>query len=202
MIISITAKYRRLENLLGQYGKVAVAFSGGADSNFLLAVSCKILGPAQVRAFHASSILLSQEEEAQIEPLCRNLGCKLQTFHFEPLSWPEFIANPPDRCYLCKKHIYQTFKDDSVVSQGGYQLLDGTNFDDLATDRPGLKAIPEFEVRTPLAEANLTKKEIRKLSRDMRLATWDKPSSSCFATRIPAGTTIDLKKIRFLKNSP
>ena len=199
MTISIIDKYQNLENLLRQYGNVAVAFSGGADSYFLLSASCKTLGVSRVRAFHASSILLSQEEDAQIVPLCDDVGCEVHNFNFEPLSWPEFTANPPDRCYLCKKKIYQTFKDASVVREGGFLLLDGTNFDDLSADRPGLKAIREFAVQTPLADVGLTKKEIRRLSRDMGLGTWDKPSASCFATRITAGIPIDVKKINFIE---
>lgn len=184
---------------MADYGKVAVAFSGGADSHFLLTVSCKTLGPERVKAFHASSTLLSREEEMQIAPLCLSLGCEVHNFNFEPLAWPEFTANPPERCYLCKRHIYQTFTDSRWVKEDGFLLLDGTNFDDLSADRPGLKAIREFEVQTPLAEVGLTKKEIRRLSRDFGLVTWDKPSASCFATRISAGAHIDEKKIRFIE---
>lgn len=171
-----------------------MAFSGGVDSTFLLHAACAVLGPDNVHAFHAASDLIATGEIRRVVSTLKTLGCRSRIFPLDPFVWPEFVANPPDRCYLCKKKIYQTFA--SAAQEAGIPaLLDGTNTDDLLEERPGRKALLELQVHTPLAEAGLAKKEIRLLSREFALSTWNAHSLSCLATRIAPGEAITREKI-------
>jgi pyridinium-3,5-biscarboxylic acid mononucleotide sulfurtransferase len=192
--ISLSRKYCTLKKFFSRHQKVAVAFSGGVDSSFLLYAACTTLGPASVHAFHAGSALLPSMEAARVERLVLERDCLFHRFEIDPFIWPEFVANGPDRCYLCKKKIYQTFLTDPVFNQGAV-LCDGTNCDDLGQDRPGLQAVAELKVQTPLADAGFTKKEIRLLSREFGLSTWDVHASSCLATRIAQRERITREKI-------
>lgn len=126
------------------------------------------------------------------------VGSRLLTVYLDPLAWPEFTENPGDRCYLCKKRIYQTFME-KMAELRFSTLMDGTNLDDLDDYRPGLKALQELKVKTPLADAELTKAEIRQLSRDLNLPNWDKHSSSCLATRVATGQSITNEKLSLIK---
>lgn len=194
---TVTQKYQHLQEIISRAGSAAVAFSGGVDSSFLLKASVDVLGP-KVLALHASSILQHEEEQVEARSLLQTIGCDSQIHKLDPLSWPEFSANPQDRCFHCKKKIYTIFLQD-VRSQGIKCLFDGTNIDDLQQDRPGLKAIEQLDVRMPLVEANLNKQEIRQLSRKLGLTTWQKHSSSCLVTRIPSGTRITKEKIEKIR---
>jgi uncharacterized protein len=192
--IFLARKYRELQMILSGHRRVAIAFSGGVDSSFLLHAACATLGPGAVHAFHASSELLPDSETARVERAVTEQGCFYHPIEIAPLDWPEFVANGSDRCYLCKKKIYQTFLADSCFTQGTV-LCDGTNRDDLGQDRPGLRAVAELQVQTPLADLGLTKKEIRLLSREFGLTTWDAHASSCLATRIAPHEPITREKI-------
>ncbi len=194
MEISLSSRYRSLQKIFSQHRKVAVAFSGGVDSSLLLHVACATLGPSRVHAFHATSELLSPVETERVERTAQGHGCFLHTIEVKPLSWPEFVANHSDRCYHCKKKIYQTFLTDPLFDKGA-ALFDGTNHDDLAQDRPGLRAVSELSVQTPLADLGFSKKEVRLLSREFALPTWDAHASSCFATRIAHQEPITREKI-------
>ncbi|MBU3937859.1 MAG: ATP-dependent sacrificial sulfur transferase LarE [Proteobacteria bacterium] len=194
MEIFVSEKYRSLQKIISQHQKVAIAFSGGADSSFLLFAACEALGPASVHAFHAKSELLPFFETERAERVARDRGCNFHPIEVQPFSWPEFVANDSTRCYLCKKKIYQTFLADLFFPQGAL-LFDGTNHDDLGQDRPGLQAVSELKVQTPLAEVGFTKKEIRMLSREFALPTWDVHASSCLATRIAQREPITREKI-------
>lgn len=194
MEISLSGKYRQLQKIFSQYKQVAVAFSGGVDSSFLLYAACATLGPSQVHAFHAKSELLPPLEAERVELAIRERGCFFHPTEIKPFSWPEFLANGPERCYLCKKEIYQTFLADPFFGKGAV-LFDGTNRDDLGQDRPGLRAVSELNVQTPLADVGFAKKEIRLLSREFSLATWDAHASSCLATRIVQPEPITREKI-------
>lgn len=194
MEIFLSGKYRELQKIFSQHNKVAVAFSGGVDSSFLLHAACAILGPESVHAFHARSELLSSVETERVERVIQEHGCCFHPIEITPFRWPEFVANGSDRCYHCKKKIYQTFLADPFFAKGAV-LFDGTNHDDLGQDRPGLMAVSELKVQTPLADLGFTKEEIRLLSREFSLSTWDAYASSCLATRIAKGEPVTREKI-------
>lgn len=191
---SLSGKYRELQKIFSKYTKVAIAFSGGVDSSLLLHVACATLGPSVVHAYHAQSELLPPLEAAGVTRAVQQYDCVFQPVAIKPLTWPEFVANGPDRCYHCKKRIYQTFLADPSFPLDGV-LFDGTNHDDLGQDRPGLKAVVALNVQTPLADLGFTKNEIRLLSRELSLPTWNTYASSCLATRISHGEPITREKI-------
>jgi len=192
--LSLSRKYRQLQQVFLQHREVALAFSGGVDSSFLLHAACATLGSASVHAFHARSELLPPLETERVECAVQEHGCFFHSLEMKPFNWPEFVANGSDRCYHCKKKIYQIFLADLFFAKGAV-LFDGTNRDDLGQDRPGLLAVSELNVQTPLADVGLTKKEIRLLSREFGLSTWDAYASSCLATRIAQQEPITREKI-------
>ena len=186
-------KWTLLVNSLQQYKKVAVAYSGGVDSTLLLYAAKTALGKGNVVAL----TLLSSVIPTYAVDNCRNVFRK----HFleevayreiaaDPLQWGKFVQNGSERCYYCKKEMYTILL--SAMRKNGCQiLLDGTNSDDIKEDRPGLKAVQELDVHTPLLNANLNKLEIRDIAKNIGLVNHDLPSNSCLATRIPRGTKID-----------
>lgn len=191
-------KEHRLESILAKYGKVAIAFSGGADSSLLLSKALEVLGTDNVLVLTARSCLLKPSETEKASTWLSRHGFDNQVHHefveLQPLSWGEFTRNPVDRCYLCKSRVYNLFFD--VCSQHKInKLIDGTNYDDLHSDRPGLRALKELDIGTPLADAEITKKEVRNLSREIGLDTWDHPSASCLATRLPNGLEVTQSRI-------
>lgn len=186
------SKYKQLCCLLKRYGKVAVAFSGGVDSTLLLKAAVESLGSHNVIAVFARSELQKQNTVSKALEQVREFGCKIEEVTVSPLSWQNFVANSPNRCYVCKKAIYTAFLE---TIPKDFKIVDGTNVDDLGQDRPGLRALKELDIGTPLVDASLTKKEIRTLSRMLGLANWNLPSESCLATRIPTGTVISQEKL-------
>lgn len=191
-------KEHRLESLLASYDRVAIAFSGGADSSLLLHKALEVLGKENVLVLTAQSCLLKEFERQKAATWLSRHGygdSVRQIFvELQPLSWDEFVQNPSDRCYLCKTKVYTLFLE-HCVQDGIEHLIDGTNYDDLHGDRPGLRALQELHIGIPLADAELRKDEVRLLSRDLELDTWDQPSASCLATRIPAGLVITEKRM-------
>lgn len=178
-------KTARLQALLHSYGKVAVAYSGGVDSSLLLRVACDSLGPDRVTALHAVSCLIPAQEQKKAETRIRSgkgFGCSYQALRLYPFRWPEFIANTHQRCYFCKKRMYGILQSELRENE---ILLDGTNTDDLRADRPGLTAIREASIQTPLAASGFNKKDVRALAKELGLPHWNQPSNSCLATRIP-----------------
>jgi uncharacterized protein len=198
LTVSLADKKQQLEDIIGQETRSAVACSGGVDSTLLLKVTRDVLGPENTIAVFADTPLLPPGESEAVREVVDLIGSRLLTVSFDPLSWPEFTANPLERCYLCKKKIYQTFLD-KLIELDFAVLMDGTNLDDLSDFRPGLKALDELKIKKPLAEAGLTKKEIRQLSRDMNLPNWNKYSSSCLATRIATGQHISKEKLDLIR---
>lgn len=181
-------KYKAAQALIRGYGPLAVAFSGGVDSSLLLKIAHDTLGE-KVLALFADSVVQPKEERRGALDTARVIGAPLEIVDFDPLALPEFVANPIDRCYHCKKSIFSVFLE--LAGQRKIsQLVDGTNLDDLSEHRPGARALAELGIQSPLAEAGLTKAEIRQLSRALGLPTWDRYSASCLATRIPADTPI------------
>jgi uncharacterized protein len=181
-------KLERLETLLAPLRKVVLAFSGGVDSTFLLAVLSKDPG-RRVIAVTAFSPTHPQQEQEAARKLARLFSAEHRVITGDEIHLEEFRTNPPDRCYHCKKHLFSEI--DEIRSQEGCEVvLDGSNVDDLSDFRPGLRALEELRVKSPLQEAGLGKAEIRTLSREMGLPTWNKPSLACLASRIPYGTEI------------
>lgn len=190
---SLQQKHRQVQTLLADYGPVAIAFSGGVDSTLLLKIAHNTLGDRCLALF-ADSVVQPQEEREAARAQAQAIGAPLRLIPFAPLTLPEFAANPADRCYHCKKAIFAAFL--TVAREHNFPgLADGTNSDDLAKERPGQRAVVELGVKSPLAAAGLTKEEIRLLSRALGLSTWNKPSASCLATRIPAHTPITVANL-------
>ncbi len=188
-------KYEHLRSIVKDGGRVAIAFSGGTDSSLLLSVAADVLGGRAV-GIMAGSVLQTAHEVREAVRFAGRLGIQLEQVDLNPLSWPNFSENSRDRCYICKKNMYASFL---AAIPAGVGLMDGTNIDDLSADRPGLRAIRELLVRTPLVEAGLGKFEVRKLSKELGLVTWNLPSSSCLATRISRGSKITLEKLALVE---
>lgn len=195
---SLADKKKNLEEILARESRVAVACSGGVDSTLLLKVALDVLGPENIIAVFADTPLLPPGESKAARDVITRVGSRLLTVSLDPLAWPDFTENPQERCYLCKKKIYRTFLEQLDALHFSV-LMDGTNLDDLGDYRPGLKALEELKVKTPLADAGLTKGEIRQLSRELNLPNWNKHSSSCLATRIASGQEINPEKLELIK---
>lgn len=172
--------------------KAAIAFSGGVDSAYLLyaALQCG----AQVRAYYVKSVFQPQFELDDALRLAAELNAPLEVIRADVLASETISANPADRCYHCKKLIFAAIAEAATVD-GFTVLLDGTNASDEEGDRPGMRALRELSVRSPLRECGLTKTEIRRLSKEAGLFTWDKPAYACLATRIPTGEAITAEKL-------
>lgn len=204
-IESMREKYNQLKRILTEYGKVAVAYSSGVDSTFLLKVARDTLGRDNVLAVTVNSDFLTSGELAQTKTFVDDNEINHIVINVSPLSIKEIVDNPPDRCYFCKKEIFsQIIRHAREYFNGcDIKVLEGSNIDDLSDYRPGMKAIAELSdvVRSPLKEAGLTKAEIRELSKELGLSTWDKPSAACLASRIAYGDTITVEKLRLVEEA-
>ena len=184
-----------LETFFQTVPRAAAAFSGGTDSAFLL-WAAKHCG-CDIRAYYVKTAFQPDFELADAQRLCRELSIPLTVLEADILAVPGAAANGPDRCYHCKRALFSLLRE--AARRDGYDLLlDGTNASDDAGDRPGMRALRELEVRSPLRECGLTKDEVRLRSRQAGLFTWDKPAYACLATRVPTGTPItapDLEKV-------
>jgi uncharacterized protein len=184
-----TPKASHLRAIIGSLGSVAVAYSGGTDSSFLLAVCLEVLGPENVLALTADSPLTPRAELAGARTLAAQLGARHQVLSSEDLAEEGIVANRPDRCYHCKFHRFDLLWK-IARAEGLDHLVHGENADDAADYRPGSRAAEELGVRAPLREAGLTKAEVRVLSRERGLPTWDRPANACLASRFPYGTRL------------
>ncbi len=172
--------------------RVAVAFSGGVDSAYLLYAAVK--NGADATAYYVKSAFQPAFELEDAKRAADYAGAKMKILEADVLSEEEITANPPNRCYYCKRKIFGMIL--AAAKADGYMLvLDGTNASDDSADRPGMRALTELSVRSPLRECGLTKEMIRKLSKEAGLFTWNKPSYACLATRIPAGEQITQEKL-------
>lgn len=193
--LSVEKKLENLCAILKDIGKVVIAFSGGVDSTLLLKVAVKTLGAANVLAVTSCAETYPQQEQKLAEELAAELGVDHHLIYTEELKNDDFTQNDRYRCYYCKYELFSEIKE-LAAKRGFEQVVDGSNFDDRVNDyRPGMKAARELQVRSPLMEAELNKKEIRILSRSFDLPTWDKPSFACLSSRFPYGEEITADKL-------
>ena len=185
---NIEEKLTRLKDILHDMGSVLVAYSGGVDSTFLAVTAHEVLGNKALAVFAASPVAPPMEKE-EAASLAHNIGLRFKIIDSNEMSNPDFVANPPERCYYCKRELYSELKP-IAKAEGLKWIADGTNADDLHDFRPGRKASAEAGIRSPLLEAGLTKTEIRQLSHAKSLPTWDRPASPCMASRIPYGIPV------------
>jgi pyridinium-3,5-biscarboxylic acid mononucleotide sulfurtransferase len=193
-------RYEKLKEILRTLGTVAVAYSGGIDSTFLLHAACAALGNHGVIALQGVSCLLpTGTVEAAYNIFQRHFSGKaaLRQIELDPLGWNEFVLNTRERCYFCKRRMYAIFKRE-MEKEGGFYLLDGTHADELKGLRPGLRAISELGVQTPLLETGFSKHEIREQARIIGLTNHDLPSNSCLATRIATDISIQSELLRVI----
>jgi pyridinium-3,5-biscarboxylic acid mononucleotide sulfurtransferase len=191
---SLEAKLQRLRESFRAMRSVMVAFSGGVDSSFVLRVAHETIG-ARVLALTTTSPTMPDDDRLNAVAIAQTLGVRHVIVESNELEIAGYARNPLNRCYLCKHNLF-TVCVDKARELEIETIVDGLNLDDLHDYRPGIKAAAEMQVRHPLVEVELTKTEIRELSRSLGLATWDRPASPCLSSRFPYGTQITLEGLR------
>ncbi len=220
--MNLQEKKERLQEILRSYGKVAIAYSSGVDSTFLLKVAHDTLGDNAI-AITVKSHLVPAAEMDEAEAFCKHENIRHQFIIHDEMSVPGFAENPPNRCYICKRQIFSAVietarkmfgtglssKNENAAKsfaelknqRDNFVVCEGSNKDDEGDYRPGMKAIAELSVKSPLREACLTKSEIRELSRELNLPTASKPSFACLASRIPYGQFITRQKLQLVETA-
>jgi uncharacterized protein len=186
----LTAKERRLEEILAGCGSVVLGYSGGVDSTLLLRKALDVLGPESVLAVTAASATYDASEVDEAVALAEALGAAHERLVSGELEVEGFIRNPPERCYYCKTDLYGDLRE-LAARRGVRTVIDGSHAEDLLDHRPGLRALDEQGIMSPLKEAGFTKADVRALSRRLGLPTADKPANACLASRFPYGEPID-----------
>ena len=182
----------KLSSFFKENKSIAIAFSGGVDSSYLLYMAKKYA--TNVTAYYVKTQFQPHFELEDADKLAQMLGVQMKIIELDALCDSDVKKKPANRCYYCKKRLFSTMCD--IARKDGYtMLIDGTNASDEEGDRPGMKALRELSVRSPLKECGLTKDEIRKLSKEAGLFTWDKPAYACLATRIPTGVELTEEKL-------
>ena len=182
-----------LRDFFQECPKVALGFSGGVDSAYLLYAALD--HGAQVRPYFIKTAFQPQFELEDARRLCAQLGVELTVVELDVLQIPGVVENPPDRCYHCKRALFGRLRQ-QAQADGYTVLIDGTNASDDAGDRPGMRALGELSVRSPLRECGISKAQVRALSKEAGLFTWDKPAYACLATRVPTGEAVTPETLR------
>ncbi len=187
-----------LEGFFKENKNVALGFSGGVDSSYLLYAGLHY--GADVRPYYIKTVFQPQFEFEDAKKLAAHLGVELTIIELDALRLPAVVANPKDRCYHCKTALFGALKERAILD--GYPvLIDGTNASDDAGDRPGMRALQELRVRSPLRECGLTKDDVRRLSKEAGLFTWDKPAYACLATRVPKDTPLTAELLSYVEGA-
>jgi uncharacterized protein len=182
-----------LKEFFKENPNIALGFSGGVDSSYLLYAALQY--GAKVKAYFLKTAFQPQFEMDDALELAHKLNADLTILRYDVTDFPAVLANPFDRCYHCKTALF-TAMQKQAIADGCTLLIDGTNASDEVDNRPGMKALAELSVRSPLRECNLTKDDVRRLSKEAGLPTWNKPSYACLATRVPTGKTITVELLQ------
>lgn len=196
-INEVRQKHEKLKEILRSRGSLCIAFSGGVDSSYLLAVAGEVLGDRAVAVTISAEMIPGREVENAVK-FAADRGTRHVVEKLKALDIEGFRDNPPDRCYICKKSIFGRIQAVAAELGAGY-VADGTNLDDTGDYRPGLRALEELGVISPLKEAGFTKKDIRTMSRELGLPTHDMPSYACLASRIPYGDRITGERLKLVE---
>ena len=199
MTVALSTREQRLHELLGSYGSVVVAFSGGVDSAYLAWAATRVLGAAAL-CVTADSPSYPEHHRQLAVRLAREFGLHHEFIRTTEVERPEYRANPVNRCYYCKHELYGALT--ALASARAFAVVvDGSNADDRSDYRPGRQAAREFGVHSPLDEADFTKADIRQLSRCAGLPTWDEPASACLSSRIPYHSEVTTEKLRSIERA-
>jgi pyridinium-3,5-biscarboxylic acid mononucleotide sulfurtransferase len=190
----LSDKLAHLRHIVADLQSALVAFSGGIDSTLVLKIAHDELGKQAVGITAVSPTYPAAELESAVRA-AREIGARHEIVHTDQLKIPAFVENDASRCFHCKTDLYRLMEELRAARPAQW-ILDGTNMDDLGDDRPGIKAAREWQVRSPLVEAEFTKADVRAAAQNLGLSTWDKPAAACLSSRIPRGVPITVEKLR------